>query len=114
MKSRNTKLVVKNRCFFLLVFCACDSDLRNLISKLEHDSVLAIEWFECKHMKLNQGKCHLLISRYKYKSVLVNVGSLKTWESNHQKLLGVNIDHNLQFNYYIFDQANKQTESQVH
>ena len=27
-------------------FNACDSDLHNLISRLEHDSVLAIEWFE--------------------------------------------------------------------
>ena len=38
----------------------CDSDLHYLISRLEHDSVLAIEWFECNYMKLNQDKCHLL------------------------------------------------------
>ena len=34
-------------------FYACDSDLHYLISRLEHDSVLAIEWFECNYMKLN-------------------------------------------------------------
>ena len=28
-------------------FYACDSDLNYLISRLEHDSVLAIEWFGC-------------------------------------------------------------------
>ena len=28
-------------------FYACNSDLHNLISRLERDSVLAIEWFEC-------------------------------------------------------------------
>ena len=43
-------------------FYAWDSDLHYLISRLEHDSVLAIEWFECNYMKLNQDKCHLLIS----------------------------------------------------
>ena len=48
-----------------------------LISRLEHDSVLAIEWFECNDMKLNQDKCHLLISEHKYESVWVNIGFCK-------------------------------------
>ena len=30
-------------------FYACNKDLKFLISKLEHDSLLAIEWFEKKH-----------------------------------------------------------------
>ena len=34
-------------------FYACDSDLHNLISRLEHDSVSAIDWFECNYVKLN-------------------------------------------------------------
>ena len=58
-------------------FYACDSDLHYLISRLEHDSVLAIEWFECNDMKLNQDKCHLLISEHKYESVWVNIGFCK-------------------------------------
>ena len=32
-------------------FYACDSDLHKLILRLEHDPVLAIEWFECIYMK---------------------------------------------------------------
>ena len=66
-------------------FYACDSDLHYLISRLEHDSVLAIEWFACNYMKLNQDKCHLLISGHKYESVWANIGSCKIWESNDQK-----------------------------
>ena len=31
-------------------FHACDSDLGNLINRLEHDSMLAIEWFESYYM----------------------------------------------------------------
>ena len=43
-------------------FYACDKDLSSLINRLEYDSLLAIEWSENSHMKLNQEKCHLLIS----------------------------------------------------
>ena len=32
---------------------ACDKDLETLISISEHDSPLAIEWFEIDYMKLN-------------------------------------------------------------
>ena len=35
-------------------FHACDLDLKSLITRLEHDAALAIEWFELKYMKLNQ------------------------------------------------------------
>ena len=31
-------------------FYACDKDLRPLITRLEHDSLLAIKWFENNHM----------------------------------------------------------------
>ena len=88
-------------------FFACDSDLHNLIARLEHDSVLAIEWFESNYMKLNQDKCHLLILGHKYESVWVNIGSYKISESKDQKLLGVNIDRNLKFSHYILQQRKK-------
>ena len=39
-------------------FHACDKDLNFLINRLEHDSYLAIEWFENNSMKLNQDKWH--------------------------------------------------------
>ena len=86
-------------------FCACDSDLHNISLRLEHDYVLAIEWFECNYTKLNQDKCHLLTSRHIYESVWANIGSCKIWESNYQNRLGVNIDCNLKFNHYILKQC---------
>ena len=45
-------------------FYAYDKDLRSLINRLEHGSLLAIEWFENNHKKLNQETCHLLVSGY--------------------------------------------------
>ena len=50
-------------------FYACDRDLRSLINRLEHNSLLAIECFENNHMKLNQEKCHLLVSGYKHENI---------------------------------------------
>ena len=35
-------------------FNACDSDLNNLIKRLEHDAFLAIEYFETNNIKLNK------------------------------------------------------------
>ena len=36
-----------------ITFYACDSDICNLIKRFEHDSWLAIEWFERNYMELN-------------------------------------------------------------
>ena len=50
-------------------FIACDMVLNFIIKRLEHDTFLAIEWFESNKtimiIKLNQDKCHLLVSGYK-------------------------------------------------
>ena len=58
-------------------------------------------------MKLNQGKCHLLVSGHRHETVWVKIGETKIWESNKQKLLGVVIDRNLNFNEYVFNLCKK-------
>ena len=83
-------------------FYACDMDLNSLIKRLEHYSFVAIEWFENNNMKLNQDKCHLLVSGYKNENVWADIGNEKIWESNKQKLLGLDIDRNLNFNDHVF------------
>ena len=45
-----------------ITFHACDSDWKDLITRLEHDFLLAIEWFQTNYMKLNEEKCHSLKS----------------------------------------------------
>ena len=82
-------------------FYACYMDLNSLIKRLEHDSFLAIELFENINMKLNQGKCHLLVSGYKNENVWAYIGNEKIWESNKQKLLGLDNDRNLNFNEHV-------------
>ena len=71
---------------------ACDMSLENLLRRLEHDSHLAIEWFKQNYMKLNEGKCHLLISCFKHEVLLANIGGKKIWESKEEKLLVLYID----------------------
>ena len=50
-------------------------DLGNLVRRLEHDSLIAIEWFESNYMKLNEDKCHFLVSGHKYEHLWVNLGN---------------------------------------
>ena len=50
-------------------FRACHKDLTSFINRLEHNSLLAIEWFENNNMKLNQDKCHLIVPRHKHENV---------------------------------------------
>ena len=78
-------------------FHACDSYLKDLITRLEHDSLLVIEWFQGNYMKLNQEKCHLLISRHKHELLWENIGRSKVWENEKQKLHGTVIDRDLRF-----------------
>ena len=79
-------------------FFACRKDLKTLISRLEHVSHLATEWFESNYMKLNQEKRHLLVSGYKHENIWARIGEVKIWESSKQNLLGVVTDRDLSFN----------------
>ena len=78
-----------------------------LILRLEYYSYLATEWFENSSMKLNQDKCHLLISGFKYKNVWAKIGKTTIWESKKQKLLDVEIDRTLSFDKHIASLCSK-------
>ena len=52
-------------------------------------------------MKLNQDKCHLLVSRCKNENIWANIGNQKVSEINKQKLLGLDIDKNMNFNEHV-------------
>ena len=69
-------------------FFACDKDLGSLINRLEHDSFLAVEWFQNNNMKLNEGKCHLLVGGYKHESISAKIGDARIWEPNKQSYCG--------------------------
>ena len=55
---------------------ACDTNLSNLLQRLEHDSIAATSWFEENYMKLNEEKCHLLVAGNKIEHSWVKIGDI--------------------------------------
>ena len=79
----------------------CDSNLKSVLEKLEHNFELAITWFEMKYMKLNTNKCHLLISGNKNEYMWAKLDKDIVWESNDVELLGATINNNLRFDKHV-------------
>ena len=48
---------------------ACDMSVENQIRRLEQDSLLAIKWFDNNNMKLNEDKCHFLVSGFQHETM---------------------------------------------
>ena len=84
---------------------ACDISLDELFMRFEHNSALAVCWFES--MKLNTGKCNLIISGNKHESLWADTRNDRIWESNYVKLLGINIDRCLKFDFHMLKVCSK-------
>ena len=68
-------------------FYACGSGLKDLVTRLEHDPLLAIERFQANYRKLNEGKCHLLISEHKHGLMSSNKERVKCRKEENKNLL---------------------------
>ena len=79
----------------------CDSNLKSVLEKLEHNSELAIAWFEMNYMKLSADKCHPLISRNKNEYMWAKLDQIIVWESNDVELFRVTIYNNLIFDKHV-------------
>lgn len=81
-------------------FHACDNDLKTLVMRVEHDGLLATEWFENKNMKLKKEK--FLLSRNKFLNFGVKMGEEKlnkgktkiTSDRNRKKLRAFAVQEN--------------------
>ena len=62
---------------------------------LKHDNFLANARFENNNIKLSQDKCQLPVSGYKNENVWADMENEVILESNKRKLLGLDIDRNL-------------------
>ena len=74
---------------------------------LEHDSTLAVCWFESNYVKLNTDKCHLIISGNKHESLWAYIGNDRIWEPNYVKLLGITINRSLKFDFHMLEVCSK-------
>ena len=78
----------------------CNLDIKEVL-RLEHDSALAISWFESNYMNLNIDKCHLLVSGNQHEFMWAKVGDDIIWEQGSAKLLGIDIDNQLKFDKHV-------------
>ena len=101
-----------NDLFFVIKRCVCnyaddntpytvDMCLGDLMAKLEFAVNSAIEWFRYNDMKLNSGKCQVLVCGHKFESVICRIGNSLVIETHLVKLLGVQIDSELKFETHI-------------
>ena len=85
----------------------CDSNLKTVRETLEHNSELAIVWFDMNYMKLNTDKCHLLISGNKNEQMWAKLDRDIFWESNDVKFLGITLDNNLKVDKHVSNICSK-------
>ena len=71
------------------------------MKKLQYTAEKAIDWFEYNGMKLNSSKCHLLVCRHKYESMIAKIGNEQIIETNRITLLGILIESELKFESYL-------------
>ena len=72
--------------------------------------MLAIEWFESNYMKLNENKCHILLSGCNHEMMFAKIGQSRIWEREEQKLSGVTVEKHLKFEGHIVKQCKKAGE----
>ena len=58
-------------------------------------------------MKLNEDKFHLLVAGHRYETLWPNIGETRVWKSKNEKLLGLTIDRNLNFDDQEFTLCKK-------
>ena len=58
----------------------CNLSLEELLHDLEYDTLSAIIWFENNYMKLNQSKCHFMISGNIKEHMWLRVGNEMIWQ----------------------------------
>ena len=83
--------------------CARDPNPQILKTKMEYYAEMAIKWFEANYMKANPSKFQTMIikSGQSDSAMSIDICGEKIEGVNHVKLLGVNIDHNLNFDQHI-------------
>ena len=89
---------------------ANDLRLEDVLEQLEANALILSKWFPENFMKLNKEKCHLLIVGGNQEGAKISIGEAVIKESPEEKLLGVTIDKNLNFNSHISNLCKKASQ----
>ena len=82
----------------------CDTDLGVLLNKLEHDTIIAIDWFDRNFMKANPDKFRVMFLSPNNNVVFpdyISINGFNIDRHNVAKLLGVTIDDKLKFDKHV-------------
>ena len=79
---------------------AIDKNVENLLTTLEKNTDILIEWFYQNYLKLNADKCHLLVTKHD-SNVQMKIKDEIIYGCESVKLLGVTIDNKLDFNEHV-------------
>ena len=82
-----------------------ENKIDNVIASLEKVSDALLNWFKKNLLRNNVDKCHVLVSTNK--TVGIKIGDYKIENSEWEKLLGVKIGVNLNFNDHISNLCKK-------
>ena len=88
---------------------SCNNDIEAVISQLESDSKILLNWVSCNGLKANPDKFHLILSD-PCKEYAINVAEFSISNSLNKKLLGVTIDNKLSFDDHVGALCNKASQ----
>ena len=74
-------------------------NIDEVIFSLQESSKKLFKWFTDNQMKTNEEKCHLIVSSNK--ATEIQIGDFSIKNSENEKLLGVHIDSNLNFDFHV-------------
>ena len=80
-----------------------------VLSQLEHESKILLEWIKNNGLKANPDKFHLLLSEPD-ESLSIKVGDFDINNSKSQKLLGVTFDNKLSFKEHVSSLCRKASQ----
>ena len=80
---------------------SCGCNVNEVLTDVEHDSSILLEWFRDNFMTLNADKCHLLLSGHKREHMFASLFGETIWEENAVKLFGIFIDSDLMCNDHL-------------
>ena len=86
-----------------------DRDIDLVISKLENDSKILLQWFSSNSLKANPEKFKLLLSSND-ENLSIHIDGNTIQNSKNNELLGVTIDNKLKFNSHVTDLCMKASQ----
>ena len=88
---------------------SCNTNIESVISQLESDSNILLEWVKNNGLKANPDKFHLLLNDADEK-YFIEIDNFKIPNSTCEKLLGINIDNKLSFDDHVVGLCSKASQ----